>query len=144
MFPPHWLLTWLFPLPLARADQGPAACGPVWASRLTVEAPALAGPCWRWRPQGASGCKVLRLWWSCYIPEHGGLLLRVQWQRCSWIKNCHSTRVTLWCWAREHTPTLVAGGVQKIVSVRNNSTAVLKRAMSLYAGMCSDNCNKLR
>lgn len=70
--PPHWLLTWLFPLPLARADEGPAAYGPVWASGLTVEAPALAGPCWRWRPQGASGCKVLGLWWSCYIPEHGG------------------------------------------------------------------------
>lgn len=92
-----------------------------------------------------SGCKVLGLWWSCYIPEHGGLLLRVQWQRCSWIKNCHSTRVTSWCWVREHTPTLAAGEVQKIVSVRNNSTAVLKRAMSLCAaGMCSDNCNKLR
>ncbi|KAI6074224.1 Autism susceptibility gene 2 protein-like [Aix galericulata] len=49
-----------------------------------------------------------------------------------------------WCWVPEHTPTLAAGEVQKIVSVRNNSTAVLKRAMSLYAGMCSDNRNKLR
>lgn len=132
------------PPPLARAGPGLAACSPVWASRLAVEAPALAGPCWCWRPRGASGCKVLGFGGPVTSLNLGGLLLHVQWQRCSLIKNCHSTRVTLWCWVCECTLTLVAGGVQKITSVRNNSTSVLKRAMSLYTGMRSDNCNKLR
>lgn len=76
---------------------------------------------WTWGP--VSPCTVAAMQLDQELPQH----------------TCNP--LVLGAWAHAYPG---GWGFQKIVSVRNNSTAVLKRAMSLYAGMCSDNCNKLR